>query len=92
MVHLLGHQFGAFLGLNQLPFGIFLFAAQLEEARRRNMPVVVHTREAAEDIRFIHARMPVILPQSCALDWLNPENVASDMMGRAVTKMEHSIA
>ena len=50
------------------------------------------TREAADDIRFIHARMPVILPDSCALDWLNPENAASDMMGRAVTKMEHSIA
>ena len=26
-----------------------LFAAQLEEARRRNLPVVVHTREAADD-------------------------------------------
>ena len=26
-----------------------LFAAQLEEARRRSLPVVIHTREAAED-------------------------------------------
>ena len=35
-----------------------LFAAQLEEARRRNMPVVVHTREAAEDTISILREIP----------------------------------
>ena len=35
-----------------------LFAAQLEEARRRGLPVVVHTREAAEDTVAILREIP----------------------------------
>ena len=35
-----------------------LFAAQLEEARRRNLPVVVHTREAADDTIALLREIP----------------------------------
>ena len=35
-----------------------LFAAQLEEARRRDLPVVVHTREAADDTIAILKEIP----------------------------------
>jgi len=35
-----------------------LFAAQLEEAGRRNMPVVIHTREAADDTISILREIP----------------------------------
>ena len=35
-----------------------LFAAQLEEARERNLPVVIHTREAAEDTISILREIP----------------------------------
>lgn len=35
-----------------------LFAEQLEEARRRNLPVVVHTREAADDTMAILREIP----------------------------------
>jgi len=35
-----------------------LFAAQLEEARRRNLPVVIHTREAADDTIALLKEVP----------------------------------
>ena len=35
-----------------------LFAAQLEEAQKRNLPVVIHTREAAEDTISILREIP----------------------------------
>ncbi len=35
-----------------------LFAAQLEEARRRDLPVIVHTREAADDTLAILREVP----------------------------------
>lgn len=35
-----------------------LFAAQLEEARRRNLPVVIHTREAANDTIALLKEIP----------------------------------
>ena len=35
-----------------------LFAAQLEEARRRDLPVVIHTREAADDTIAILKEIP----------------------------------
>ena len=37
---------------------ISLFAAQLEEARQRNLPVVIHTREAADDTMAILRDIP----------------------------------
>lgn len=50
----------------------------------------VLTREAADGIRFIHARMPVILPESCAMDWLNPENEAHTVLAHAAQDMRSS--
>ena len=35
-----------------------LFAAQLEEARRRDLPVIIHTREAAEDTIALLKEIP----------------------------------
>ena len=35
-----------------------LFAAQLDEARRRNMPVIIHTREAADDTIALLREIP----------------------------------
>ena len=35
-----------------------LFAAQLEEARRRNLPVIIHTREAADDTIALLREIP----------------------------------
>ena len=45
---------------------------------------VVLTRQAAEDIAFIHDRMPVMIPKSRIDDWLDPavppEEVLQDML------------
>ena len=37
---------------------IALFAAQLDEARRRNLPVIIHTREAADDTIALLREIP----------------------------------
>ena len=39
-----------------------------------NMPVfVILTREASENIRFIHDRMPLIMPDDLKDEWIRPE-------------------
>ena len=49
----------------------------------------VLTRNAAEDIAFIHERMPVILPNETAGDWLNPKYNGDDILKTAMTQMEY---
>lgn len=50
------------------------------------MPVFsILTREPAESIVHIHNRMPVILPNDIAKDWLNTKYSATEIMSRAVT-------
>lgn len=48
------------------------------------------TREPADDIRFIHDRMPVILPREAMKDWLNPMYGAKDVLRAASINMEYS--
>ena len=40
----------------------------------------VLTRSPADNIKFIHDRMPVILPKDMINDWLNPKYKADDLM------------
>lgn len=46
------------------------------------------TRNAAEGIAFIHERMPVILPDAAAEDWLNPKYHGNDILQAAITQMK----
>lgn len=46
------------------------------------------TREPAENIAFIHDRMPVILPAEGTKDWLNVAFQASDVIKAAATHMD----
>ena len=46
------------------------------------------TRNAAENIAFIHERMPVILPNEAAEDWLNPKYHGGDILQEAMTQMK----
>ena len=50
---------------------------------------VILTREAAPDIAFIHNRMPVILPEGRAADWLNPDNDAEKIIQSALQDMTY---
>ena len=52
------------------------------------LPVfVVLTREPGEDIRFIHDRMPLILPQQYINDWIRPDTKPEELLGQALTDM-----
>lgn len=53
---------------------------------------VILTRKAAPHIAHIHARMPVIVPQSLVADWLSPETRLADLLPLAVTGVEARIA
>lgn len=48
----------------------------------------VLTKDPAENIAFIHNRMPVILPQTVMADWLNPRYRGEDVLTAAITEME----
>ena len=52
------------------------------------LPVfVILTREPGEEIRFIHDRMPLILPQQCINDWIRPSTKPEELLGEALTDM-----
>lgn len=52
------------------------------------MPVfVVLTREPGEDIRFIHDRMPLILPKDCVDEWIRPDAKPEELVEAALTDM-----
>ena len=51
--------------------------------------VTILTRSAAEGIAFIHERMPVILPNEAAEDWLNPKYHGKDILKTAVNQMKY---
>ena len=48
---------------------------------------VVLTREPGEEIRFIHDRMPLILPEQCIDDWIRPDTRPEELLGEALTDM-----
>ena len=50
----------------------------------------VLTRNATEDIAFIHERMPVILPGVVATDWLNPKCRGDDILRAAQLDMKYT--
>ena len=52
------------------------------------LPVfVILTREPGEGIRFIHDRMPLILPERYVNDWIRPETRPEELLGEALTDM-----
>ena len=46
---------------------------------------VILTREPGEQIRFIHDRMPLILPEHLVNEWINPDVDPDKLVGEAVT-------
>lgn len=52
------------------------------------LPVfVVLTREPGEEIRFIHDRMPLILPEHLINDWIRPDSKPEELLPAALTEM-----
>ena len=52
------------------------------------MPVfVVLTREPGEGIRFIHDRMPLIMPEQLVNEWIRPDVKPEELLPYALTDM-----
>ena len=52
------------------------------------MPVfVILTRDADEEIRFIHDRMPLIMPDELVDDWIKTDANPNILIEKALTKM-----
>ena len=53
-----------------------------------SLPVfVILTREPGEGIRFIHDRMPLILPGDCVDEWIRPDTKPEELVDAALTEM-----
>lgn len=48
---------------------------------------IVLTREPADSIRFIHDRMPLLLPEDYLSSWLAPTSNPADLLPHAITDM-----
>ena len=46
---------------------------------------VILTREPSEEIRFIHDRMPLMLPDQCIDEWINPNANPAEIIQKAQT-------
>ncbi len=61
---------------------------RIEERRGVRIPVfTVLTREPGVDIRFIHDRMPVILPKEMAWEWIDPKSDPNVVSRFALTEV-----
>lgn len=49
------------------------------------------TMDALDSIKAIHARMPVVIPQSRIADWLSPENPYNEVVRETVSAFESAI-
>ena len=45
------------------------------------------TREPGESIRFIHDRMPLIMPEDLTGEWIRPAARPEDLLPHALTDM-----
>ena len=62
---------------------IYLAGMYRYEADKPLPMFTILTREAAEDIQFVHDRMPVILPHDMAMGWLEPGADVQGLMRQA---------
>ena len=49
--------------------------------------LVILTREPGEEIRFIHDRMPLIMPGDCVDEWIRPDAKPEELVEAALTEM-----
>ncbi len=61
---------------------------RIEETRDLKYPVfAVLTREPTEELREIHNRMPLILPESAVDEWISPSSEPNKIVGKAITEL-----
>ena len=53
------------------------------------LPVlVILTREPGETLRFLHDRMPLIMPEELVTEWIRPDRKPEELLPRALTDMD----
>lgn len=65
-----------------------LFMAGLYRIEGNKARFTILTRTPADNISFIHDRMPVILPKEAMRDWLNPKYAADDVIRASVADVQ----
>ncbi len=61
---------------------------RIEDISGIQVPVfTILTREPSEEIRFIHGRMPVILPREAVEKWIKPDSKPYEIIKEAMTDM-----
>ena len=61
---------------------------RIENISDIQVPVfTILTGEPSEEIRFIHDRMPVILPGEAVEKWINPDSKPDEIIKNAMTEM-----
>ena len=66
---------------------------RMEEREGVRYPTfVILTREPGESIRFIHDRMPVILPEEAVSAWIDPAGRPEEVLRAALTDMRYEKA
>lgn len=48
---------------------------------------VILTKDPAEELKWLHDRMPVMLPKDCIQNWIDPENDPGSMTERFLSEM-----
>ena len=48
---------------------------------------VILTKDPIEELKWMHDRMPVMLPKDCIGEWVRPETNPEEMMGRSITDL-----
>ena len=51
---------------------------------------VILTKDAGEELRQIHDRMPLILPEDKITEWIDPQNRPEDVLPFAAERMAYS--
>ena len=66
-----------------------MFLCGLYRIEENGLPAfVILTREASEDVAFVHERMPLILPKQVIKTWINPSVSAKSVLPYALTAMK----
>ena len=61
---------------------------RIEESRDLKYPVfAVLTRTPTDDLREIHDRMPLILPERAIDEWISPSSEPNKIVGKAITEL-----
>lgn len=69
-----------------------VYMAGLYRVAAQGAQFVVLTRGAAQDVAFIHPRMPVMLPKAAHAAWLDPNTPAQDVLAQAVESLRFGAA